>query len=453
MKTCKHFFVLLIILSSLQMQAQWNKLPAQNLINYWPWVPWSPWVSTKIFPAFIRPVSNGHILIAAYYDNGSVSANSSYYNVFESFDDLASHRNLTMNPYRNFGYPPVDGIPSLVYARGDSAFSWVQVGTTSLKNKYTENDFQTMDSVDNCLINGPNNLVTNCLTKHFLYSVLQNGYLTSTDSLSISRSDLTSANVHCKRMRKYDGSHGVIKPVNDSIVLFSCHDRTKLTKKILLKTTDFGQNWNEVYLDSVNSFLDYQFTSNDTGYVLLSNNTLVKTVDSGNNWTALTTPSSTLTCFSFFDNNHGYIGGSLGFLSQTNDGGQTWNNEASGTGYQLKELFTLQNNIAYFRDSISSIYKNTALMGVDTTTTSDTTGIKNHVATQGIFIFPNPTCDVVTVQSVSGDLGLMTLYNLFGEVILQTTIKDFKTSLDFSSFASGIYLLMIKGGYIKIIKE
>lgn len=451
MKKFRFLFALLIAFISIRCNAQWIKLPTPYLPNYWPWVVSGvPPNATIVFPAFLMPSENGHVFIGAFYDNGSVSSNSSYYEVFESFDDLSSHTSLSSlgkisNLYAGNFNIPYGGIKAPIYRKKDSSFSWIEHAkyTYVYKNKYTKNGFQTIDSTDYCHPMGPPNIVANYLTDHYMYSAQQAIVTGNDDSLSIGRSNLATGTTSCKKLVKYNGLNGVLKAVNDSTVLFYCTHRTNPSKKFLLKTIDYGSNWNEIFVDSVNVLLDYRFTSIDTGYVLLNNNTFLKTINGGNSWSPLPIPTATLTCFSFFNNNLGYIGGAQGFLSKTTDGGQTWNNEISGTTHQLKEIFTVNDSVAYFKDGVSSLYKNTEII----------ISVKENEIHKGFIVFPNPVCNTLSVQSANSEIGLVIIYNLLGEVVLQKTISENNSRLDVSELSPGIYNLKIKESYTRIISN
>lgn len=449
MKKYKFLFTLIVLSLSLQTQAQWHKLPKQF---YWDYIPFMPSAPQRfLVPAFVLPVADGHIFIAAYYHNGSVSAGNSYYIIHESFDDFSSY-NFTPFGYlhpRNIAFTPNgNSIAAPLYHKKDSVFSWVEHVDNSLthtfnpyRNRYTKNAFQTIDSAKYCYNFGPPFLNINCVTDHFMYSTSQNNY---SDSLNITRADLANGATFCKKSGKYFAAWNPLKPVNDSTVVLYCSDKThNPNPSILLKTIDYGQNWNEVYLDSVNTISNYEFTSNSVGYLLLSNNVLLKTTDGGGSWNSLAIPSSTPTCFSFLNDSVGYVGGKQGFLSKTTDGGQTWNNEVSGTNYTIKEVFTVTQNVAYFLDSISDIYKNTPLL----------VSVKEQSKSEKVSVFPNPANNSITVQSLYTELGLVTLYNILGETELQTTVSDSKTELNISALTPGVYQLMVKGGYIKVVKE
>mgnify|MGYP000129654514 CR=1 FL=1 len=117
--------------------------------------------------------------------------------------------------------------------------------------------------------------------------------------------------------------------------------------KKILKTTDAGENWNELIsnFDNIDArgadYMTGQFITENIGFVVLSkydninylsdSSFLYKTSDGGINWSLIHTnpPNSIQYCspsFSkayFKDENHGWVIG-WGLLQGTDDGGQTW---------------------------------------------------------------------------------------------------------------------------------
>jgi len=69
-----------------------------------------------------------------------------------------------------------------------------------------------------------------------------------------------------------------------------------------------------------------------------------------------------------------------------------------------------------------------------------------------IRVYPNPTKTSITVKSES-ELGLITLYNLLGEMVYNEKTDKNESQLDMSSLSSGIYFLRCNNSFAKIVKE
>jgi hypothetical protein len=65
-----------------------------------------------------------------------------------------------------------------------------------------------------------------------------------------------------------------------------------------------------------------------------------------------------------------------------------------------------------------------------------------------IQVYPNPTSDLITIE---GDLQEIKLYNSMGSLILNKSIHTTKGSIDLSTFANGVYLLVVNNVITKTI--
>jgi len=118
--------------------------------------------------------------------------------------------------------------------------------------------------------------------------------------------------------------------------------------KNILKTTDRGENWNQIFtVDSVTELRDIFFVNQNTGYAAggvfiygpgteyYFSSTLAKTTNSGNNWFTVfrdtnQSPPTILGSVYFTSSDVGYIGAGLysngdGRLFKTTDGAVSWN--------------------------------------------------------------------------------------------------------------------------------
>ncbi len=72
------------------------------------------------------------------------------------------------------------------------------------------------------------------------------------------------------------------------------------------------------------------------------------------------------------------------------------------------------------------------------------------------FVYPNPTTGLISVESNAINAEL-TVLDVFGRQLMRTMVASERTDLDFSSFASGIYVIRIAGSNanttIKVVKE
>src|ERR1044071_107290 len=83
------------------------------------------------------------------------------------------------------------------------------------------------------------------------------------------------------------------------------------------------------------------------GYVLLLLVAMPTTAKSQQGWVAsqVASPEQDLNTVYFLDNKRGWVGGDGGFLSRTDDGGQSWVKQSVGTSAAINDI--------YFRDKRS----------------------------------------------------------------------------------------------------
>jgi len=125
------------------------------------------------------------------------------------------------------------------------------------------------------------------------------------------------------------------------------------------KTTNGGNSWITLPPPGVYSASDIFFSSVDTGYIFAGGElvgynygTIKKTTDGGMTWiTKLILSSyinSSLMKGNFINNDIGYVVGcNIDFILMTNDGGNNWSMEALGTAECLNSIFFTNENKGY----------------------------------------------------------------------------------------------------------
>ncbi len=88
------------------------------------------------------------------------------------------------------------------------------------------------------------------------------------------------------------------------------------------------------------------------------------------------------------------------------------------------------------------------------TFTFETTGINNH--SLNATVYPNPTTNIINVEcaAINADVSV---YDMFGKLMMTSKITDERTELDFSTLAPGIYIVRIADEKattnVKVVKE
>lgn len=230
----------------------------------------------------------------------------------------------------------------------------------------------------------------------------------------------------------------------------------------ILKTTDGGQTWTEIYNSGIPGELVWKLQrlfSNENvmfGAVQSSDplpGKLIKSTDGGQNWVSRDVPDPFIQGVGFITENHGWMGGhNSGFL-ETFDAGETWNN--TGFGGSLNRFQVFDDKLIYC--SGNSIYKYTDDLSVTDIPLAKPKNLD-------ILIQQNPVLDKLnlTIDYTRSDHMLITLFDETGKKIKQLSRETISSkgkrnySFDFP-YKSGIYYLLFHNdvGYQskKIIKK
>jgi photosystem II stability/assembly factor-like uncharacterized protein len=104
-------------------------------------------------------------------------------------------------------------------------------------------------------------------------------------------------------------------------------------KRVILKTTDGGNNWiTNLYESYSTRLVGVHFTDSNNGWAVADGLTILHTSDGGNNWIEQNNPATyQLTDVYFTNSNNGWVTGIFGNLLHTTNGGDTWTSVNPGT--------------------------------------------------------------------------------------------------------------------------
>lgn len=221
---------------------------------------------------------------------------------------------------------------------------------------------------------------------------------------------------------------------------------------VIYKTIDSGASWERLTNIPTNTDagLDIYFPSSNTGYACgYDGATIIKTTDAGINWTSLNTGISfTINLRSIHcpSDNICYAVGDSGTILRTIDGGNNWQEEASGTTKKLNSIFCTSSYCYAVGDS-----------GVVLRTANTLNSInQNKKKENEIKIYPNPSAHEITIETAANvKIQQIELCDITGKRI--KTFVPISTFLNIATIPQGQYLLTIttnKGTFTeKIIKQ
>jgi photosystem II stability/assembly factor-like uncharacterized protein len=108
----------------------------------------------------------------------------------------------------------------------------------------------------------------------------------------------------------------------------------------ILFTGDGGRNWTKQASGTEATLYHVNFRNDRVGWAVGERGTLLRTTDGGENWSAIPLPvRSTLLSVTFVDEDQGWIVGRGGVILRSEDGGRTWLRQESQTKEHIYALF------------------------------------------------------------------------------------------------------------------
>ena len=221
------------------------------------------------------------------------------------------------------------------------------------------------------------------------------------------------------------------------------------TRNYIYKTTNSGDSWERMYVDSNNytPFTKIFFTNELTGYA--QRGSLLKSTNAGISWSVTDNNITSGTSDNYFINTDtGWCSGGSGKIIRTNDGGQNWTYQNTSTTNHLSSV--------YFVDEYSGWAVGNGGTVIKTITGGLTSAIQSSILVSSFLLgqnYPNPFNPSTHLEFGIPDLGFVSLkvYDALGKVV-KTLVNENKPagyySLEFdgSDLPSGIYFYRLEAG-------
>lgn len=200
----------------------------------------------------------------------------------------------------------------------------------------------------------------------------------------------------------------------------------------LRKTTDSGNNWNTIYSVAGEEFKRIYFVNANVGF-MIGYKSIYKTTDSGNTWSIDTIdlePYVRLNDINFYDENYGLVVGDSGTIAYTDNGGESWTLQDSGTNEYLLSVKITSPTTAIVVGTNGTILRNFGPLGM----------VDNNL-NQNFTFFPNPVDNNLTITGIE-KIDSIQVFNVLGELLFD----DYKVfskhyTIDFSAFSEGVYFI------------
>lgn len=119
-------------------------------------------------------------------------------------------------------------------------------------------------------------------------------------------------------------------------------------ERLIIRTNDKGETWNEVLQQFDDHFMDLEFLSPSVGIAVGKNGTLYVTSDAGNTWIKKDPGISTdLLSIEKMTGNQLMVTGENGVIIYSPDAGNTWSKRSSGTTLNLNEVTFINSDTAF----------------------------------------------------------------------------------------------------------
>jgi hypothetical protein len=132
----------------------------------------------------------------------------------------------------------------------------------------------------------------------------------------------------------------------------------------IFRTTDVGSNWYPVFGAAfLDEFYSVFFIDSNTGWIAgknaqMSKGLIYKTTDGGNDWLLLRNDTlKTYASVFFADADNGWVSGWAGNILYSSNGGTNWSTQVSGTNSNLNSIFFIDNFIGWTAGSSGTILK------------------------------------------------------------------------------------------------
>lgn len=114
--------------------------------------------------------------------------------------------------------------------------------------------------------------------------------------------------------------------------------------------------------------------------------------------------------------------------------GDTYSNESLSLSFTLGEVFIgdLSNNNAFVSQGFHQTY-----------TPEAPAVLSSHVKDANILVYPNPTAEILKIDSKDQKLDSYAFYDLQGKLILQAKIIQSHVTIDLSGVSDGVYRLIL----------
>jgi len=216
------------------------------------------------------------------------------------------------------------------------------------------------------------------------------------------------------------------------------------------KTVNGGTNWYRVYSSPTGTIFKFFYVSSNIGYASSTISTVLKTTSKDTLWTAQFIPGlpayTSVTSLNFVSASEGWAVCDGGYIAHTDNGGNNWTLQNSGTGSDLEDVFFVNSSLG-FAVGDGGVFLSTVPI----------IGIKNiSQVVDGFRLYqnyPNPFNPSTTIRfSISKpEFTILKVFNTLGKEVAKLADEklqagSYEVDWNASNFVSGVYFYRLEAG-------
>ena len=240
-------------------------------------------------------------------------------------------------------------------------------------------------------------------------------------------------------------------------------------RRVILRTTDKGENWSVSYLDSIGSshtIYRLNFVKDNPNFIYASTSSpyFFKTSDCGNSWEIFGSSIqkeykpiyfvSADTGYAAATAMGTYTGGKVPFeIWRTTDGALTWDLQFVDSAYAQAA-----NSIYFVNDTVGYVAGRQTMLKTENGGITSGIHLNEGINNMKVIVYPNPTNNYLNIQSLnSTNISSIEIINMQGKLVHNVSVLNDQNKIDVRDLEPGVYIVRIyteKGEVVnKMIKQ
>lgn len=222
-------------------------------------------------------------------------------------------------------------------------------------------------------------------------------------------------------------------------------------ENVFVRTSD-GANWEIIPLGR-RSLRDMYFLDSRRGFIAGGYGQLIQTTDGGNTWADIGLDSSyALGDVVFVSADTGWLAAQKGIILHTRDGGQSWERQNCGQEEPIREIHFPVPNVGYAIGMQGGVYKYCGNPEADCGLLNAGPRLTAPRPDENLRLFPNPGNGAIRLQAGGAFAGkcLVRIYHANGQEAARFACHAADCSFDVSSLPAGLYFVQLSDPFGRV---